>query len=202
MLLFMFTGVVEELGILINKVELTDTVILTINGSNITSHTSLGESIAVNGICLSIIDMFKKYYFITEVTKETINRSNIGRISVGSKLNLERAICKNQRLNGHLVQGHVDGFGILVSRTYFKGWEVIRISLSNVLSRYVVQKGSVSLNGVSLTISSISNNWFEVSLIPTTLKLTNLGHIQLGTNINIEVDIFAKYIEKILFNLD
>jgi len=129
---------------------------------------------------------------------ETLNRSSLGGLRAGSPVNLERAAAVNSRLGGHIVQGHVDGTGIVMSRTPSQHWEVVRISLQPTLSRYVVEKGSITVDGVSLTVSSLGDDWFEVSLIPTTLALTTLGRAERGDPVNLEADVIAKYVERLL----
>ena len=129
---------------------------------------------------------------------ETLNRSSLGGVGVGSQVNLERAAAVNSRLGGHIVQGHVDGTGTVISRTPFDHWEVVRIGLPVTLSRYVVEKGSITVDGVSLTVSAVGDDWFEVSLIPTTRELTTLGQADVGTTVNLEVDIIAKYVERLM----
>jgi riboflavin synthase len=129
---------------------------------------------------------------------ETLNRSSLGALEPGSPVNLERAAAVNSRLGGHIVQGHVDGTGEVISRSPSQHWEVVRVSLPPELSRYVVEKGSITVDGVSLTVSAIGDDFFEVSLIPTTLGLTTLGRAQPGTRVNLEVDVIAKYVERLL----
>ena len=136
--------------------------------------------------------------FTADVMAETLNRSSLAVLSEGSPVNLERAAAVNSRLGGHIVQGHVDGTGTVVSRTPSPHWDVVRIALPPELSRYVVEKGSITVDGVSLTVSAIGGDWFEVSLIPTTLSLTTLGRADIGTPVNLEVDVIAKYVERLL----
>jgi riboflavin synthase len=129
---------------------------------------------------------------------ETLNRSSLGAVGVGSHVNLERAAAVNSRLGGHIVQGHVDGTGHVIARTPFEHWEVVRIALPAALARYVVEKGSITVDGISLTVSGLGEDWFEVSLIPTTRELTTLGTAPVGTPVNLEVDVIAKYVERLM----
>ncbi|BBX25930.1 riboflavin synthase [Mycolicibacterium alvei] len=194
----MFTGIVEELGVLVDKAELTDAARFTIRGPVVTSDAGHGDSIAVNGVCLTVVDVLPDGAFTADVMGETLSRSSLGGVGVGSQVNLERAAAVNSRLGGHIVQGHVDGTGTVVSRTPFDHWEVVRIGLPATLSRYVVEKGSITVDGVSLTVSAVADDWFEVSLIPTTRELTTLGQAAVGTTVNLEVDIIAKYVERLM----
>lgn len=194
----MFTGIVEELGVLVDKVELTDAARFTIRGPLVTADAGHGDSIAVNGVCLTVVEVLGDGEFTADVMGETLNRSSLGDVGVGSRVNLERAAIVNSRLGGHIVQGHVDGTGGVISRTPFDHWEVVRIGLPPALSRYVVEKGSITVDGVSLTVSAVGDDWFEVSLIPTTRELTTLGQAVVGDTVNLEVDIIAKYVERLL----
>ncbi|MGV9835607.1 riboflavin synthase [Nocardia niigatensis] len=205
----MFTGIVEELGEILATEQLDDSARLTIRGPLVTSDAGHGDSIAVNGVCLTVVDRrVEGDTFTVDVMAETLNRSSIGGLAVGSRVNLERAAAVNSRLGGHIVQGHVDGTGTIVSRTPHENWEVVRISLPDSIARYVVEKGSITVDGISLTVSGIglgedafadgSKDWFEVSLIPTTRELTTLGTAQVGTTVNLEVDIIAKYVERLV----
>ena len=194
----MFTGIVEELGEVVGIDDLGDSVRLTLRGPTVTSDARHGDSIAVNGVCLTVVDALGDGRFSADVMAETLNRSSLGVLAVGGPVNLERAAALNSRLGGHIVQGHVDGTGEVTSRTPSQHWEVVRISLPPELSRYVVEKGSITVDGVSLTVSAIGDDWFEVSLIPTTLGLTTLGAAEPGTWVNLEVDVIAKYVERLL----
>ncbi len=194
----MFTGIVEELGEVVGAQDLGDSARLTIRGALVTTDARHGDSIAVNGVCLTVVDVLSDGRFTADVMAETLNRSSLAALSTGSRVNLERAAAVNSRLGGHIVQGHVDGTGTVISRTPSQHWEVVRIALPADLSRYVVEKGSITVDGVSLTVSAIGDDWFEVSLIPTTLGLTTLGGAAVGTPVNLEVDIIAKYVEKLI----
>ena len=194
----MFTGIVEELGEVVAKDDLGDSARFTVRGPVVTSDARHGDSIAVNGVCLTVVDVLPDGRFTADVMAETLNRSSLAALSPGSSVNLERAAALNSRLGGHIVQGHVDGTGTVISRTPSPNWEVVRIALPSGLSRYVVEKGSITVDGVSLTVSAIDSDWFEVSLIPTTLAMTTLGRAVPGTPVNLEVDVIAKYVERLL----
>ncbi len=194
----MFTGIVEEVGEVVDKQDLGDAARLVIRGPVVTSDAGHGDSIAVNGVCLTVVDVLADGAFSTDVMGETLNRSSLRDIAKGSRVNLERAAAVNSRLGGHIVQGHVDGTGHVIARTPFEHWEVMRVDLPASLSRYVVEKGSITVNGVSLTVSGLGDDWFEVSLIPTTRELTTLGSAAIGDPVNLEVDIIAKYVERLM----
>ncbi|MFZ2178552.1 MAG: riboflavin synthase [Rhodococcus sp. (in: high G+C Gram-positive bacteria)] len=197
----MFTGIVEELGEVVAKEELPDAARFTVRGPVVTSDASHGDSIAVNGVCLTVVDVLADGSFTADVMQETLNRSSLQKLDVGSRVNLERAAALNSRLGGHLVQGHVDGTGHVIGRSQSENWEVVRISLPDAISRYVVEKGSITVDGVSLTVSALGGDpgdeYFEISLIPTTLELTTLGTAAVGTAVNLEVDVIAKYVERL-----
>lgn len=197
----MFTGIVEELGEIVAKENLTDAARFTVRGPLVTSDAGHGDSIAVNGVCLTVVEVLGGDSFTADVMAETLTRSSLGALEVGSRVNLERAAALNSRLGGHLVQGHVDGTGAVIGRAPSENWEVVRISLPAPIARYVVEKGSITVDGVSLTVSALGGagdeQWFEVSLIPTTLALTVLGTAAPGTVVNLEVDVIAKYVERL-----
>jgi len=192
-----FTGIVEELGEVVGVEELTDASRLTVRGPLVTSDAGHGDSISVNGVCLTVV-VNQDGAFTADVMAETLRRSSLGALVPGSPVNLERAVRVSDRLGGHVVQGHVDGTGELLSVTPDEHWTVVRVSLPDGLGRYVVEKGSVTVDGVSLTVSAIADAWFEISLIPTTLALTTLGSKGPGDPVNLEVDIIAKHVEKLL----
>jgi riboflavin synthase len=192
-----FTGIVEELGQVVAVEELVDAARLTVRGPIVTEDASHGDSIAVNGVCLTVVT-HGEGAFTADVMKESLVRSSLGALRVGSPVNLERAVRVSDRLGGHLVQGHVDGTGEILERRPDEHWTVVRVSLPQGLGRYVVEKGSITVDGVSLTVSDLSDDWFEVSLIPTTLALTTLGPKQPGDPVNLEVDVLAKHVEKLL----
>jgi riboflavin synthase len=193
----MFTGIVEELGEVTGVEEQTDAARLTIRGPQVVSDARHGDSIAVNGVCLTVVET-DGTSFTADVMAETLARSSLGALRVGSRVNLERPVTLADRLGGHLVQGHVDGTGEVVARTPAEHWELVRVSLPEGLARYVVEKGSITVDGVSLTVVEVGADWFTVSLIPTTLELTTLGRKGPGDPVNLEVDIVAKYVEKLM----
>jgi len=193
-----FTGIVEELGQVVAQEDLGDATRMTISGPRVTSDAGHGDSIAVNGVCLTVVDVLPGGRFSADVMAETLNRSSLGALKPGSPVNLERAAAINSRLGGHIVQGHVDGTGTVIERSPSEHWEVVRIALPREISRYVVEKGSITVDGISLTVSALDDTWFEVSLIPTTLALTTLGRADVGTPVNLEVDVIAKYVERLL----
>lgn len=194
----MFTGIVEELGEVVGRDELGDSARLVIRGPVVTADARHGDSIAVNGVCLTVVEVLPDGRFSADVMAETLNRSSLAAVAVGGVVNLERAAALNSRLGGHIVQGHVDGRGQVISRAPSEHWEVVRIALPSELARYVVEKGSITVDGISLTVSALGVDWFEVSLIPTTLALTTLGRAPVGTAVNLEVDVIAKYVERLL----
>lgn len=194
----MFTGIVEELGEVLGKDDLGDSARLTIRGPVVTADAAHGDSIAVNGVCLTVVEVLPDGRFTADVMGETLRRSSLGRLAAGSAVNLERAAALGSRLGGHVVQGHVDGTGHILARTPAQHWEVVRIALPADLGRYVVEKGSITVDGISLTVSGLGADWFEVSLIPTTRELTTLGRAPAGTPVNLEVDVIAKYVERLI----
>ena len=193
----MFTGIVEELGEVVARQDLGDAARLTVRGPLVTSDVAAGDSIAVNGVCLTVVDA-DAGVFTADVMQETLVRSALGALSPGSPVNLERAVRVQDRLGGHLVQGHVDGTGTLLAVEPAEHWTVVTVSLPADLARYVVEKGSITVDGVSLTVSAVGHTEFQVSLIPTTLERTTLGRKGVGDAVNLEVDITAKYVEKLL----
>ena len=194
----MFTGIVEELGEVTNLTDAGgDSAVIAVRGPVVTSDARHGDSISVNGVCLTVIDNVDGV-FTADVMGETLRRSSLGVLQPGSQVNLERAATVGSRLGGHLVQGHVDGVARIVSREPADDWEVLRFSLPPELAKYVVEKGSITVDGVSLTVMATDDESFSVGLIPTTLKLTVLGAKVVGDPVNLEVDIIAKYVEKML----
>ncbi|CQD12694.1 riboflavin synthase subunit alpha [Mycobacterium lentiflavum] len=197
----MFTGIVEELGEVTGRDVLADAARLTIRGPVVTADAGHGDSIAVNGVCLTVAELLADGQFTADVMAETLDRSNLGGLQVGKRVNLERAAAVNSRLGGHIVQGHVDGTGQVVARTPSQHWEVVRIEIPAAVARYVVEKGSITVDGISLTVSGLGaqpRDWFEVSLIPTTREMTTLGAAPVGTEVNLEVDVIAKYVERLM----
>ncbi|WP_288871608.1 riboflavin synthase [uncultured Corynebacterium sp.] len=193
----MFTGLVEEIGVVDTLEQLEDAVRIAVRAPKVTEDASPGDSIAVDGVCLTVVDNVAGI-FTADVMRETLDRSRLGTYSEGSKVNLERALAAGQRMGGHIVQGHVDGVAEVVSRTPSQHWEVVRFTLPANLGRYVVEKGSITVNGTSLTVSAVGDDFFEVSLIPTTLRDTTAGDLTVGDPVNLEVDIVAKYVEKMV----
>jgi riboflavin synthase len=197
----MYTGIVEELGEVVGLEHLEGAARITVRGPLVTSDAASGDSLSVNGVCLTVTGT-RDGTFTADVMGETLSRSGLGDLRPGSPVNLERSVRPDGRLGGHLVQGHVDGTGAIISRSPAEHWEVVRISLPESLTRYVADKGSVSVDGVSLTVSATADaagpSWFEVSLIPETLRRTTLGGKQPGDTVNLEVDVIAKYVEKLL----
>lgn len=191
----MFTGIVEELGELTSVDWYGEGGVLTVRGPLVVSGARAGDSVAVNGVCLTVVATHRDT-FTADVMKETFDRSALGTLAPGDPVNLERAATVSSRLGGHLVQGHVDGVGTVLVRTPAERWEDVRVALPPRLSRYVVEKGSIAVDGVSLTVVAVSQEWFQVSLIPTTLRDTTLGRREVGDLVNLEVDVIAKYVAK------
>jgi len=193
----MFTGIVEELGTVAGIEDQGDAVRLTISAATVLSDAELGASIAVNGCCLTVATLGESQW-TADVMLETLKRTSLHALSVGDQVNLERAVTPSTRLGGHIVQGHVDGVGRVVSREPSEHWEVVTISLDPELARYVVEKGSIAVDGISLTVVSVTEDAFTVSLIPETLARTSLGFRAVGDEVNLETDIIAKHVEKLL----
>jgi riboflavin synthase len=192
-----FTGIVEELGEVVSIESLEDSAVFAIRGPLVTQDAVHGASIAVNGVCLTVVDL-KGDVFTADAMKETLDRSSLAVLEPGSRVNLERPVRLEDRLGGHLVQGHVDGVGRILSRSPGEKWDVVRISVPAGLSRYIVEKGSITVDGISLTVVEAGTAEFSVALIPTTLSLTTLGHKDVGDPVNLEVDVIAKYVERLL----
>ncbi|HLR98910.1 riboflavin synthase [Mycolicibacillus parakoreensis] len=197
----MFTGIIEELGEVLAREDRADSARLVIAGPRVSGDAGDGDSIAVNGVCLTVVEVGDGR-FSADVMAETLRRSGLGALQVGSRVNLERAVAVGARLGGHIVQGHVDGTGRIVARTPAEHWEVVRVAVPGALARYVVEKGSITVDGISLTVSALgadpAGSWFEVSLIPTTRERTTLGTSAVGAPVNLEVDVLAKYVERLL----
>ncbi|WP_326554020.1 riboflavin synthase [Micromonospora sp. NBC_01813] len=200
----MFTGIIEELGEAAALTWQGDSGVLTVRGPLVAADARHGDSIAVNGVCLTVVAVDGER-FTVDVMKETFDRSSLGALRPGEPVNLERAATLATRLGGHLVQGHVDGVGTVLSRTPGERWEQVRFSLPAGLERYVVEKGSITVDGISLTVMEVHDGdtdrtddtgWFSVGLIPTTLQLTTLGRAPVGALVNLEVDVIAKYVAK------
>ncbi|WP_311389485.1 riboflavin synthase [Corynebacterium haemomassiliense] len=193
----MFTGLVEEIGVVEELKLLDDAVRIAVRAPKVTEDAAPGDSIAVDGVCLTVVDNANGT-FTADVMRETLDRSRLGTYEAGAKVNLERALAAGQRMGGNIVQGHVDGVAEVVSRTPSEHWDVVRFTLPKQLERYVVEKGSIAVNGTSLTVSAVGEGYFEVSLIPTTLRETTAGALAPGDPVNLEVDIVAKYVEKMV----
>lgn len=195
----MFTGIVEELGSVVAMESQSDALRLSVRGPLVTQDASLGDSIAVNGVCLTVAALDGDV-FTADVMRETLDKTSLGALAPQAPVNLERAMTLDGRLGGHLVQGHVDGLGQVVSRTPSEHWEVVEVSLPSHLAPYLVDKGSITVDGVSLTVVRVDDTRgsFTVSLIPETLARTTLGHRQPGEPVNLEVDVVAKYVERML----
>jgi riboflavin synthase len=193
----MFTGIVEELGEVLAIEELDRAARLRLRGPLVTSDAEHGASIAVNGVCLTVVT-HGDGEFTVDVMQETLVRSSLGGLAPGAPVNLERAVTMATRLGGHIVQGHVDGVGTVLKRDPAEHWDVVEIEAPTALLRYVVEKGSITVDGVSLTVAGVGPSSFTVSLIPTTLELTTLGRCQPGDAVNLEVDVLAKYVERLL----
>lgn len=193
----MFTGLVEEIGVVEELKLLDDAVRIAVRAPKVTEDAAPGDSIAVDGVCLTVVDNANGT-FTADVMHETLDRSRLSTYEAGSEVNLERALAAGQRMGGHIVQGHVDGVAEVVSRAPSEHWEVVRFTLPKQLERYVVEKGSIAVNGTSLTVSAVGKGYFEVSLIPTTLRETTAGALAPGDPVNLEVDIVAKYVEKMV----
>ena len=192
----MFTGIVEDLGSVVAVDRAADSARLTIR-SAVLDDLRPGDSVAVNGVCLTAADVLEGG-FTADVMAETLRRSSLEGLAVGDAVNVERAVTPSTRLGGHIVQGHVDGVGVVAARRAAERWHEVDIDLPTDLARYVVMKGSLTLDGVSLTVAGIEGNRVTVSLIPETLARTTLGSRKPGDRVNVEVDVLAKYVERLL----
>ena len=193
----MFTGLVEELGTVAAVADQGDAARLSIRAETVLEEARPGDSIAVNGCCLTVTDIDDGVW-TADVMQETLDRTSLGDAVPGEQVNLERAVTAGTRLGGHLVQGHVDGVGTVLSRRPGEHWEVVEVSLPDGLGRYLVEKGSIAVDGVSLTVVEAGDDRFTVSLIPETLARTTLGRRQPGDRVNLEVDVIAKHVERLL----
>lgn len=190
----MFTGIVEEVGEVIGIDQVPNAARLSVSGPLVTTDVEHGDSVAVNGVCLTVVDIAGSS-FTVDVVHETLQRSSLAKVHIGDRVNLERAMAVGDRLGGHIMQGHVDGTGTYLARDPYG---LTRFALPRSLSRYVVEKGSIAVDGVSLTVASVTDDEFAVALIPTTLEMTNLGTKTPGDPVNLEVDVLAKYVEKLV----
>jgi riboflavin synthase len=200
----MFTGIVEEVGEVATVRENGDSAVLTVRAQTVAEDVQRGASIAVNGVCLTVTgwqqhdeDADGGTDIRFDVMAETLQRSGLASVGPGDAVNLERAVRADARLGGHVVQGHVDGTGVVVSRTVGDAWDAVRFALPAELARYVAEKGSIAVDGVSLTVTAVGADWFEVGLIPETLRATTLGARRPGDRVNIEVDVLAKYVARL-----
>jgi riboflavin synthase len=193
----MFTGIIEELGRVRSVEKRGEGARLVIEALAVTEGTHEGDSIAVNGVCLTAIDVGPRS-FAADGSAETLQRSTLGQLRAGSPVNLERAVTPATRLGGHIVQGHVDARGRFLSATEHGGSWTVRIAYPQEMARYLVFKGSVAVEGISLTVAALTDEYFEIAIIPKTWAVTNLSHLKTGTEVNLEADIIAKYVERIL----
>jgi riboflavin synthase len=193
----MFTGIIEELGVVEAVVDQGDAVRLTVRGPHVMVDAGLGDSIAVDGCCLTVAERDQET-FTADVMRETLAKTSLGGLAPGHRVNLERAVTPQTRLGGHIVQGHVDGTGEIRRRVPSEHWELVEVGLPVDLARYLVAKGSITVDGISLTVVEAGANSFTVSLIPETLARTSLGSKQPGDRVNLEVDVIAKYVERLL----
>jgi riboflavin synthase len=191
-----FTGIVEEIGEIVEVTDLGDAARITVRGPLVTSDARPGDSIAVNGVCLTVVDP-EGDTFAVDVMGETLRRSSLAGVAPGARVNLERALAAGARLGGHIVQGHVDGTGTIAAREESEHWTTVRFAVGGALTRYVVEKGSIAVDGVSLTVTTVDDDGFAVGLIPTTLRETILGERTVGSTVNLEVDVVAKYVERL-----
>lgn len=193
----MFTGIVEELGKVKNIEILPDALRITIEGPLVVSDVNRGDSISVSGACLTAVE-HDATSFTADVMQETLRKTSLDGVKVGDPVNLERAMTAATRFGGHMVLGHVDAVGEIISRSPSENWELVRVQIPTELMKYVVLKGSITIDGISLTVNEVGENWIGLSLIPETLSVTTLGTKQVGAKVNIEVDVMAKHIEGLL----
>jgi riboflavin synthase len=193
----MFTGIIEETGKISSLENRGDGARIKIAANIVTRETLEGDSIAVNGVCLTALNI-KSDGFAADVSNETLNRSTLGKLNIGSKVNLERAVTVSSRLGGHIVQGHVDARGRFLEAKQDGDFWTVRISYPKEIGQYLVYKGSISVEGISLTIANLSDDWFDVAVIPKTWELTNLSTLKNGDAVNLEADVIAKYVERIM----
>ena len=196
----MFTGIIEEVGEVAALDHRGDSAVLQVTASRVVDDLAHGASIAVNGVCLTVVGGQSGEHpaIDFDVMGETLKRSVIGGLHPGDRVNLERAVRADARLDGHIVEGHVDGTGVLLSRTPAAQWDAVRFALPVELSRFVAEKGSIAVDGVSLTVTGVGDDWFDVGLIPETLRATTLGGKVVGDAVNLEVDVLAKYVARLM----
>jgi riboflavin synthase len=193
----MFTGIVEELGTVAGVEDQGDAIRITIHAEHVLADARLGDSISVNGCCLTVAERDGDTW-TADVMQETLDKTSLAGVQPGDRVNLERAVTATTRLGGHIVQGHVDAVGVVRRRTPSEHWEVVEVEMPTDLGRYLVDKGSITVDGVSLTVVEAAEDAFTVSLIPETLARTTLGNRQPGDRVNLEVDVLAKHVEKLL----
>ncbi len=193
----MFTGIIEELGKISEFEKRADGARVKISAQTVTENTNEGDSIAVNGVCLTAIDV-KESSFAADISNETLRRSTLGKLKVSAKVNLERAVTPTTRLGGHFVQGHIDATGIFLGAIQDGDFWTVRVGFPVEIAKYLIYKGSISVEGISLTIANLSADSFEIAVIPKTWNQTNLHALQNGDAVNLEVDMIAKYIERIM----
>jgi riboflavin synthase len=193
----MFTGIIEELGTVESFVATEGGAKMIVAASLVTSDSKDGDSIAVNGVCLTALEITPTS-FAADLSQETLDRSTLGNLNRGSRVNLERAVTPSTRLGGHMVQGHVDGRGTFIPATEHGDFWTVRIGFPSELARYLVHKGSVSVEGISLTIAALADDHFDIAVIPKTWELTNLSTLRAGDDVNLEVDVIAKYVERMI----
>ena len=193
----MFTGIIEELGKIASLEKHAGGAKIRVLAKVVTDGTNEGDSIAVNGVCLTALEVGKTS-FAADVSQETLQKSTLGRLKTGAKVNLERAVTPATRLGGHIVQGHVDSRGKFVSATQSGDFWTVRINFPKDIGQYLVYKGSISVEGISLTIAALGGDYFEIAVIPKTWEQTNLSALKSGDEVNLEADVIAKYVERIL----
>lgn len=193
----MFTGIIEEKGKILSSEKRGDSARMKVGAKMVVENTVEGDSIAINGVCLTVINVGSDS-FTADVSAETLNRSTLGNLKIGSDVNLERAVTPSTRLGGHIVQGHVDARGRFLQATSDGDFWTVRFSYPAKISQYLVYKGSVSVEGISLTIAELTDDYFEIAVIPKTWEMTNLSVLQNGDPVNLEVDVIAKYVERIM----
>lgn len=193
----MFTGLVEEVGTIDDRTELDGAAILTVSATTVLEDLRAGDSLSVAGTCLTVTELHEGG-FTADVMPESLRRTTLGALQPGDPVNLERAVRADGRLGGHIVQGHVDGVGTVLQRRPGPRWDEVNLALPAALARYVVEKGSITVEGVSLTVTWAADEAFGVALVPTTLARTTLGTLAPGRRVNLEVDVLAKYVERLL----
>ena len=195
----MFTGLIEDCGSLVSVVKTSTSAVITLETSLPTESLKIGDSVAVSGVCLTVVGK-SAHTFSADVSPETFSCSTLELLRAGSRVNLERALCVGDRLGGHIVTGHVDAVGSVKQISSTQNAVVIDIEVPAACSRYLIEKGSIAVDGISLTINSVSSNSFQLSIIPHTLDVTTLKALRTGSKVNIETDILGKYVERLMSN--